>query len=296
MRQNLKETIKHMKISGDNSDYKDVTKFYGGMNFTTHNFKRKMVGGHPELKVDGIEIQIQPSAQPVIDENAQMLTYNPVENSQPVINQQPLPQQQLPPNPIMQQLPPPQIPPPNPIMQPVEHDPVKFNTNAYLPLPNVNVQPYTIKAGTILYCGSLNKDVGEITASQIQTRDGNALSFFTPNFRLAFDRIGGCSIHPDKSYIHAYEAKQDITNIFIKHDFITSMTFDDIQNNICSNSKYNGVGFFYPANEIEHFNAQHGMGTPSRMYAEFFLCNPFSFIAHLNTQKCIGTHRLGVIQ
>ena len=40
--------------------------------------------------------------------------------------------------------------------------------------------------------------------------------FFTPNFRLASDRIQGCSIDKQKGYIHAFEVIQDIPNIFIK--------------------------------------------------------------------------------
>jgi hypothetical protein len=357
MSRKLKNMVNYMNNNGgSHSDYKDVTKFYGGMSFTKHNFKRKQTGGGvndgvPTLTTEGDVIvtdltltklpnetpappipstqtvanfvspssiqapvpavpvaQVPQTAVPAEDgllrsqtiaDPSQLLQQNtiPIHSQQQTIATQVVPPQQttmhVPPPPITvsQQVPPALQSPVIPI------NPTTYNANAYLPLPHVDAQPYTIKAGTILYCGSLNRDHGDISATQIQTEHGNNLSFFTPNFRLAFGRIGECSINPDKSYVHAYEAKTDIPNIFVKHDFVTSMTFDDIQNNICANSKYNGVGFFYPANEIENFTAQiTGMNTGSRMYAEFFLCNPFAYLVHLNTQKCIGTRKLGVIQ
>jgi hypothetical protein len=132
--------------------------------------------------------------------------------------------------------------------------------------------------------------------------DNSEIIFFTPNFRLASDRIQGCSIDKQKGYIHAFEVIQDIPNIFIKlpYDTDDDVNVESLKFNFCGgSSNYNGVGFFYPKNEIELFNKTILSSesvvknlTEDYFFSEFGLCNTNPYLKYLYSQKCQSLRKL----
>jgi hypothetical protein len=132
---------------------------------------------------------------------------------------------------------------------------------------------HTIKEGTLLYY-VLNDKFNNISDIEFK-------SFFTPNFRLATDKINNY-IGKNKGYIYTFIVKKDIPNIIIKlHDNI-----DIIDTNILKS--YNGIGFIYPKNEIEAFstNLSNRVENPSsnlnlmesNTYSQFILTNPLLYL------------------
>ncbi len=172
----------------------------------------------------------------------------------------------------------------------------------YLPRPDFINQEYTytIKKGTILYHAVENKR--GFNTNNIQLGNDKVVLFFTPNFRLASDKIEGCSVNKQKGYIHVFEVKQDIPNIFIKLPYDTNddVSPESLHNQFCSNGKYFGVGFFYPKNEIELFsniymNSQVQVQqtiSGDNFYSEFGLCNPTPFLTYLYSQICESIRKL----
>ncbi len=173
----------------------------------------------------------------------------------------------------------------------------------YLPRPDFvtgDIQTYTIQKGTILYHSISNKR--GFNTENIQLGQDRLIMFFTPNFRLASDQIEGCSIDKQKGYIHAFEVTQDIPNIYIKlpYDTDEDMSLASLHSQFCAGSKtYNGVGFFYPKNEIELFNSAVLKSSPipasissENFYSEFGLCNPTPYLKYLYTQKCQSLRKL----
>ena len=66
-------------------------------------------------------------------------------------------------------------------------------------------------------------------------------SFFTPNFRLASDKIEGCSIDKQKGFIHVFEVKTDINDIYIKlpYDTDEDINLDELKDKFCNLSVKN---------------------------------------------------------
>lgn len=166
------------------------------------------------------------------------------------------------------------------------------------------IKTYTIKKGTILYHSVTNKR--GFNTQNIQLGKDKIILFFTPNFRLASDKIEGCSIDKQKGYIHVFEVNQDIPNIFVKlpYDTDEDISMETLHDQFCSGSRqYNGVGFFYPKNEIEIFsntmmNSLNQTQTQlqgiseENFYSEFGLCNPTPYLNYLYSQKCQSLRKL----
>ena len=160
------------------------------------------------------------------------------------------------------------------------------------------IKTYTIEKGTILFFSTVDKRGFNTNTIQLRSTDSKSIIlFFTPNFRLASDKIQGCSIDKQKGYIHVFRVKQEIPNIFIKlpYDTDDDIGLDNLFNKFCAGSNtYNGVGFFYPKNEIETFNniQTGGAISDNNYYSEFGLCNPGPFLEYLYTQKCMSLRKL----
>ena len=168
---------------------------------------------------------------------------------------------------------------------------------------NSNMNTYTIKKGTILYHATTQKR--GFDTNEIRLGKDKLISFFTPNFRLATDKIEGCSIDKQKGFIHFFEVKTDITDIFIKlpYDTDENLNLDELNDKFCNNNQYyKGVGFFYPKNEIEIFNnSVLNEKTEDEInddldnetyYSEFALCSPSNYLNYLYSQKCMSLRKL----
>ena len=160
------------------------------------------------------------------------------------------------------------------------------------------IKTYTIEKGTILFFSTVDKRGFNTNTIKLHGNESKDLiSFFTPNFRLASDKIQGCSVEKQKGYIHVFRVKQEIPNIFIKlpYDTDDDISLDNLFSKFCTGSNsYNGIGFFYPKNEIETFNNIQTGGSLSdnNYYSEFGLCNPGPFLEYLYTQKCMSLRKL----
>ncbi len=192
--------------------------------------------------------------------------------------------------------------------------------NKFLTKPDFvtnEVKTYTIQKGINLYYASDNKK--GFNPNNIQLGNDNLISFFTPNFKLASDRIGACNINNPNGYIHVFEVIQDIPNIYVKLPYDTDYdyTLSSLYDKFCAGStQYNGVGFFYPKNEIEIFskvitnpyeyqqnqlqnqlqNQNFNLGfqalPENNFYSEFGICNPTPYLKYLYSCKCQGLRQL----
>jgi hypothetical protein len=175
----------------------------------------------------------------------------------------------------------------------------------FLPKPTFmysGTNTYTIRKGTIMYHATVNKR--GFNTKEIKLGKDKLISFFTPNFRLASDKIEGCSIDKQKGFIHVFEVKTDIPNIFIKlpYDTDEELNLDELKDKFCNgNEYYKGVGFFYPKNEIELFNnsvlnqrtqEMHENLDDDSYYSEFALCSPNDYLEYLYSQKCMSLRKL----
>jgi hypothetical protein len=179
----------------------------------------------------------------------------------------------------------------------------KFNTTLIRSSDSLNT--YTIPKGTILYYSTTDRKGFNVNSIKLYgsgylNNSSEPVSFFTPNFRLASDKIQGCSIDKQKGYIHTFRVIREIPDIFIKlpYDMNDGITVEDIHKDFCEGSeKYLGVGFFYPKNEIEIFNnninnknIQNING--DEFYSEYYLCNPRPYVEYMYSQKCMSLRKL----
>ena len=193
-----------------------------------------------------------------------------------------------------------------------ENNSLKTPQDIYLPNPKYTsdqINTYTIKEGTILYHATVNKK--GFNTNYIELGKDKLINFFTPNFRLASDKIEACSIDKQNGYIHVFKVKKDISNIYIKHpyDIADDINSGNLANEFCSqNQNYSGVGFFYPKNNIEMFSnnltfkeetkqflptgIEMGVGMDSQYYSEFGLCNPKLYLEYIYSQKCQTLRKL----
>jgi hypothetical protein len=177
----------------------------------------------------------------------------------------------------------------------------------FLPKPSfatgdIKNNTYTIPKGTILY--HANKEKRGFNPNEIKLGKDKLISFFTPNLRLASDKIEGCSIDNQKGYIHVFITKEDIREIVIKlaYDTNEELNIEDLRNKFCNGEQYyKGVGFFYPKNEIELFNNSilnerteeiHENLNDNNYYSEFALCSPSDYLEYIYTQKCMSLRKL----
>ena len=163
----------------------------------------------------------------------------------------------------------------------------------FLPKPTFmysGTNSYTIKKGTILYHATVNKR--GFNTKEIKLGKDKLISFFTPNFRLASDKIEGCSIDKQKGFIF----------IKLPYDTDEDLNLDELRDKFCNgNEYYKGVGFFYPKNEIELFNnsvlnqrtqEMHENLDDDSYYSEFALCSPNDYLEYLYSQKCMSLRKL----
>jgi len=174
--------------------------------------------------------------------------------------------------------------------------------NKKITLPNLLIKPtiinseintFTIKSGTILYHAS---KIRGFNPNEIKLGKDNLISFFTPNFKLASFKVKGCDLDELNSYIHTFEVVKDIRNIFVKLPYTTgNININDLKNEFCTNKIYNGVGFFFPKNDIEIFNNALIDGNSLELeklpnndyyYSEFALCNPNEWLKYLVSHSC----------
>ena len=159
---------------------------------------------------------------------------------------------------------------------------------------------YTIKEGTILYHATSNKK--GFNTNYINLGDDKLINFFTPNFRLASDKIEGCSVDKQNGYIHVFRVVKDIPNIYVRlpYDIADDINSGLLANEFCSkNQNYYGIGFFYPKNNIEMFSNNiyqqsqtNILYNPEQYYSEFGLCNPKPYLEYLYSQRCQSLRKL----
>ena len=171
------------------------------------------------------------------------------------------------------------------------------------PYTTEQANTYTIKSGTILYHATTNKK--GFNTNQLNLGQDKLINFFTPNFRLASDKIEGCSVDKQNGFIHVFRVIKDIPNIYIKlpYDIANDINAGALASEFCSgNQNYYGIGFFYPKNNIEMFSNdlyqnQHQnkiQSNPEQYYSEFGLCNPKPYLKYLYSQKCQSLRKLSV--
>ena len=163
------------------------------------------------------------------------------------------------------------------------------------------INTYTIKEGTILYHATINKK--GFNTNYLELGKDKLINFFTPNFRLASDKIEGCSVDKQNGYIHVFKVKKDIPNIYVKlpYDIADDIDTGKLANEFCSkNQNYFGIGFFYPKNNIEMFsnniemfsNNQTQQFDEINYYSEFGICNPRPYLEYIYSQKCMSLRKL----
>jgi len=168
------------------------------------------------------------------------------------------------------------------------------------PFTSDQIDTYTITEGTILYHATSNKK--GFNTNYLNLGNDKIINFFTPNFRLASDKIEGCSVDKQNGYIHVFKVKKDIPNIYVRlpYDIADDISSDLLANEFCSkNQNYYGIGFFYPKNNIEMFsndinqyNKKLNLDNPDLYYSEFGLCNPKPYLEYLYTQRCQSLRKL----
>lgn len=196
----------------------------------------------------------------------------------------------------------------------------------YPPMPSNQISTFTIPAGTILYHATTKRK--GFNTQYMELGNDKLILFFSPNFRLASDKIEGCSLDKQNGFIHVFRVVRDIPNIYVKlpYDLSDDTDMDMLENNFCSGTnKFSGVGFFYPKSNIEMFsdpnivsnasmsNYQNQSFPPTQYqyqyqnqyqpnptptfnfenyYAEFGLCNPKSYLEYVYSQKCQSLKKL----
>ncbi len=291
MNTNLKEISTFIKKNNSYSDYNLVNDFMSNLNYTKINYNNvnnNLFGGNGNNQlvayVPNQQISyMQPDQQmPLMRENSQMPQFS---QQMPLMTQQmPLMTQQMP---LMTQV------------SNIEKLPDMYLQNPSYTTEEVNT--YTIKEGTILYHATSNKK--GFNKNQIDLGKDKLINFFTPNFRLASDKIEGCSIDKQNGFIHVFRVVKDIPNIYVKlpYDIANDINSGLLANEFCSaNQNYYGIGFFYPKNNIEMFSNNpyqstlnpQILGNPDQYYSEFGLCNPKPYLEYLYSQRCQSLRKL----
>lgn len=288
MNTNLKEITTFINKNNSYSDYNLVQDYLLNLNFTKMNFKNNnLTGGNTQPNV------IDPS---IINDYSGFEITNPEFINDEVLNTE-ITNPDIMPNNMMLQMP--QIPQSSNI----EKLPDMYLQNP--PYTSNQINTYTIKEGTILYHATTNKK--GFNTSELNLGQDKLINFFTPNFRLASDKIEGCSVDKQNGFIHVFRVVKDIPNIYIKlpYDIANDINTGTLANEFCSgNQNYYGIGFFYPKNNIEMFSNnsyQYNqsqqfqtqiMENPDQYYSEFGLCNPKPYLEYLYSQRCQSLRKL----
>ena len=278
MNNNLKEISTFINKNNSYSDYNLVQDFLLNLNFTKMNFKNNNLTGGANPPPN------------VIDQNIIYSEHNFEIQNPPIITQ-------------MTQM-----------TQPLN---INKLPDMYLqnpPYTSNQINTYTIKEGTILYHATTNKK--GFNTNELNLGQDKLINFFTPNFRLASDKIEGCSIDKQNGFIHVFRVIKDIPNIYIKlpYDIANDINTGLLASEFCSgNQNYYGIGFFYPKNNIEMFsnnsyqnnqNNQYNqydqtqqfqtqiLENSDQYYSEFGLCNPKPYLEYLYSQRCQSLRKL----
>ena len=123
------------------------------------------------------------------------------------------------------------------------------------------------------------------------------VAFFSANKRYASDYINGCVLRPNENgYIHKFRTIKDIDRIFIVSQYTISREWDlkNIESKYCSSKmdKYNGVGFFVKADELNKLQNESTNIYNILYSSEFALCNPKEFIQYIETERCVSARKL----
>lgn len=266
MNTNLKEISNFIKKNNSYSDFNLVNNFLLNLNFTKINFNKNLRGG------------MDPNLPPVLHDPNLPTMINA--NLPPAISTIPNIQPEMNINTQTQKLP-----------------------DMYLqnpPYTTDRLETYTIKEGTILYHATSNKK--GFNTNYINLGQDKLINFFTPNFRLASDKIEGCSVDKQNGYIHVFRVIKDIPNIYVRlpYDIADDINSGILANEFCSkNQNYYGIGFFYPKNNIEMFSNNmyqqsqpNILDNPDQYYSEFGLCNPKPYLEYLYSQRCQSLRKL----
>jgi hypothetical protein len=136
-----------------------------------------------------------------------------------------------------------------------------------------------IKKGTKLFNGSTVKEKFNPILVNLNESNDTLSAFFSTNEKMALTRIGECS-NDKHGYIHTFEVREDIDNIFLlppqednnKKDWLNTI----IDKKYCTgyeNNVYNGAGFFILRNK-------------NIVSAEYALCNPQKLLKYIGTKNC----------
>jgi hypothetical protein len=151
---------------------------------------------------------------------------------------------------------------------------------------------HVIKAGTVLYHGSMLKDT--FNPLEIRLGKDTLVAFFSQNKRFAQDYIKGCATYPnEKGYVHKFVVKKDIDKILIisQYDRFNDWDPSVIENKYCGSSReYNGVGFFVSTDDQRIFGS--AIDGDSVFAAEFALCKPQDFLEYVSTESCISARKM----
>jgi hypothetical protein len=314
MNTNLKEISNFIKKNNSYSDFNLVNNFLLNLNFTKINFNKNLVGGDdpnlqpPQMFDPNLQPpqMFDPNIQPpqMFDPNIQppqMFDPNiqPPQMFDPNIQPPQMFDPNIPPDMIDPSQPPDMIDP----SQPPQMASIQKLPDMYLenpPYTTDRLETYTIKEGTILYHATSNKK--GFNTNYINLGQDKLINFFTPNFRLASDKIEGCSVDKQNGYIHVFRVVKDIPNIYVRlpYDIADDINSGLLANEFCSkNQNYYGIGFFYPKNNIEMFSNNiyqqsqpNILDNPDQYYSEFGLCNPKPYLEYLYSQRCQSLRKL----
>lgn len=139
----------------------------------------------------------------------------------------------------------------------------------------------TIKKNQILYHASYKRDTFDPIKINLNKGKKYLSAYFSTNKKFASSRIKDCTKYP-QGYIHAFEVKMDIDNIYLLSQYdLSEWNLEMIEKNYCNatnidGDKYNGIGFYIMKGKTDN----------SVESSEFALCNPKRYLKYLHTIKC----------
>ncbi len=157
---------------------------------------------------------------------------------------------------------------------------------------------FTIQKGTILYHGSLYKEL--FNTFDIRLGEDKLVAYFSPNRRLAADYIRGCADYPIRpGYIHKFRVKKNIEKIMIisTTERKPNWTLSYIEDTFCSRKfriQLDGIGFLFPRRD-EHSLYNPGVVQDDERVSFDFqtaICDPNEYLEYVSTQRCLAMRKL----
>ena len=157
---------------------------------------------------------------------------------------------------------------------------------------------FTIQKGTILYHGSLYKEL--FNTFDIRLGEDKLVAYFSPNRRLAADYIRGCADYPIRpGYIHKFRVKKNIEKIMIisTTERKPNWTLSYIEDTFCSRKfriQLDGIGFLFPRRD-EHSLYNPGVVQDDEKVSFDFqtaICDPNEYLEYVSTQRCLAMRKL----